>query len=77
MKAAVKRAYWGVCGRLMMAKANAAEKLFAKTKGASHFVEILIAIVIIIAVGAIFKDQIIAFIRTITGQATTNASNLF
>ena len=56
-----------ICGRLCT----------LRTKGASHFVEILVAVIIVIAVGAIFKDQIISFINTITGQATTNATNLF
>ena len=62
----------------MNAKSNLEESIVAKKEeGASHFVEILVAIIIVIAIAAVFKTQIVSFISNITGQATSEASNLF
>lgn len=65
-----------VC-RGQLAKARAAELLTRKTRGASHFVEVLVMIIVVVALGLIFKDQIIGFITSITAKATTNAEALF
>lgn len=48
-----------------------------KREGASHFVEILVAIIIVIALGLVFKNAIINFIESITNTATTKATGLF
>ncbi len=77
-KELIDDAYLYVIRMLMTVKAWICGRLCTlRTKGASHFVEILVAIIIVIAVGAIFKNQIISFINTITGQATTKATGLF
>ena len=55
----------------------AATPILCKVPGASHFVEILVAIIIVIALGVTFKTQIANFITSITEQATTKASGLF
>jgi len=73
MVAVVKDLYWKSVVKAMCAK----EALLSKKEGASHFVEILVAIIIVIAVGLVFKNQIVAFIQTIVGKATTEAQNLF
>ena len=45
--------------------------------GDSHFVAILVAIIVCIALAGIFKDEITAFIQSIVGDATTKAGQLF
>ena len=78
MKKLYKDAYYALVSMILMAKAWIGEKAYKlQTEGASHFVEILVAIIIVIAVGAIFKNQIINFINTIVGTSTTNAQALF
>ena len=62
---------------MIMAAAGLKDYVNEKREGASHFVEILVMIIIVVAIGLVFKNQIIAFINNITGQATANASNLF
>lgn len=77
MKKRTEKLYWTAVGRMQELKDKAAEIWAQKTAGASHFVEILVAIIIIVAIGYIFKDQITAFITTITTRATTDAVGLF
>lgn len=78
MQKLMDKAYLHLVNVVMMIKAWICSKMYKlQTQGASHFVEILVAIIIVIAIGAVFKNQIINFINTITGSATTNASNLF
>lgn len=58
-----------------MAKLNmAALKLM---HGDSHFVAIVVAIIVCIALAGFFKTQITTFIQTIIGDATSNAQGLF
>jgi hypothetical protein len=66
-------------GNMMVVEAQAKvmKALTSKEKGASHFVEILVAIIIVIAIGFIFKEQISAFITTITARSTTESIKLF
>lgn len=74
----LKNLYWNMVVKAMNAKSNLEESIVAKKEeGASHFVEILVAIIIVIAIAAVFKNQIVSFISNITGQATSEASNLF
>ena len=74
----LKNLYWNMVVKAMNAKSNLEESIVAKKEeGASHFVEILVAIIIVIAIAAVFKNQIVNFISNITGQATREASNLF
>ena len=74
----LKNLYWNMVVKAMNAKSNLEESIVAKKEeGASHFVEILVAIIIVIAIAAVFKNQIVNFINNITGQATSEASNLF
>lgn len=74
----LKNLYWNMVVKAMNAKSNLEEGIVAKKEeGASHFVEILVAIIIVIAIAAVFKNQIVNFISNITGQATSEASNLF
>lgn len=74
----LKNLYWNMVVKAMNAKSNLEESIVAKKEeGASHFVEILVAIIIVIAIAAVFKTQIVIFISNITGQATSEASNLF
>lgn len=74
----LKNLYWNMVVKAMNAKSNLEESIVAKKEeGASHFVEILVAIIIVIAIAAVFKNQIVNFISNITGQATSEASNLF
>lgn len=78
MQRAINNAYLMIVSAIMMMRTWVAQKLTKlQTAGASHFVEILVAIIIVIAVGAVFKNQIINFINNITGNATTNANALF
>lgn len=69
--------YWKAVCRGQLAKARAAEFLTRKTRGASHTIEVLVMMIIVVAVGLIFKDQIIGFITSITAKATANAEALF
>lgn len=48
-----------------------------KSKGASHFTEIGIALIIVIVVGIFFKNQIIAWFTSFFGQLTTQTTNLW
>ena len=48
-----------------------------KVNGDSHFVAVLIVIIVVIAVGATFKNQIINFMNSIFSKATTDATALF
>lgn len=74
----LKNLYWNMVVKAMNAKSNLEESIVAKKEeGASHFVEILVAIIIVIAIAAVFKSQIVNFISNITGRATSEASNLF
>lgn len=71
-------AYYALVSMMVLSKAWLGEKVEElRTEGASHFVEILVAIIIVIAVGAIFKNQIINFINSIVGTSTTKATELF
>ena len=45
--------------------------------GDSHFVAIVVAIIVCIALAGIFRSEISSFITTIIGNATSNANNLF
>ena len=45
--------------------------------GDSHFVAIVVAIIVCIALAGIFKNSITTFIQTIITNATNNANNLF
>lgn len=62
---------------MLMAVTGLKDAVMEKRQGASHFVEILVAIIIVIAIGAIFKDKIVSFINNITTSATSEANNLF
>lgn len=48
-----------------------------KVGGASHFIEILVAVIVVIVVGAVFKTSVSNFITTITTEATNKAKALF
>lgn len=76
-KETVSNFYQTTAGRMRGFKEKAAGLREGKVKGASHFVEILVAIIIVVALGLIFKNQIISFITTVTTKATTEATNLF
>lgn len=45
--------------------------------GDSHFVAIVVAIIVCIALAGFFKEQITTFIQTIITDATSNAQGLF
>ena len=45
--------------------------------GDSHFVAIVVAIIVCIALAGFFKTQITSFIQSIITEATTEASGLF
>lgn len=78
MKQLIEDGYYMLVSMLMLVKSWVSNKAYElRTEGASHFVEILIAIIIVIAVGAVFKDQISAFITSIVGESTTKAKALF
>lgn len=51
--------------------------LLCPVKGESNFVATLILIIIAVAIGVTFKDQIGNFVTTITQKTTTEALNLF
>lgn len=46
-------------------------------KGDSHFVAIVVAIVVCIAIAVIFREAIITFVTNIIAEATTQTQNLF
>lgn len=69
--------YWKAVCRGQLAKARAAEFLTRKTRGASHFMEVMVMIIVVVALAYVFKDQLIGFITSITTKATTNAEALF
>lgn len=78
MKERMNEFYWYLVSVALMIKAWITGKMYKlQTEGASHFVEILVAIIIVIAVGAVFKNQIINFINSVTGNATAKANELF
>ena len=66
---------------ILMIKSWIEEKMFklrtAKVNGDSHFVAILVAIIVVIALAAVFKTQISNFITSIVGETTTQAKALF
>lgn len=76
-KETVSNFYRRAVGRMRGWKEKAAGLFEGKVKGASHFIEILVAIVIVIFIGALFRTQIANFITTITTKATTEATSLF
>lgn len=78
MEKCMKAAYWNMVCLVMTVKSLLIGKMVKlRTEGASHFIEILVAIIIVIALGAIFKTQIVNFITAITSTATTKANDLF
>lgn len=76
-KETVSNFYWTAVCRMRGWQEKAAGLFEGKVKGASHFVEIVVAIIIVVALGLVFKTQITTFITTITNKATTEATNLF
>lgn len=77
MRNKINQMYWNMVTKSLCAKNALIERAMEKTEGASHFVEILVAIVVVIAIAGVFKNQIVNFVNNITGTATTKASGLF
>ena len=48
-----------------------------KAEGASHTMEILIAVIVVVAIGLIFKQQIADLVTSIAAKVKTEAMNLF
>lgn len=58
----------GVKGRVRLMKA--VEQFTSEEKGASHMVEIIVVIVIILAVAAVFRDNITAAVEKVMKRFT-------
>lgn len=76
-KEKVSELYWKASGRGRALREQAEGFFTRKTEGASHFVEILVAIIVVVALAFIFKDQITALMTSIISKATTQAESLF
>ena len=62
---------------IIKGKAKLMQAAFNLMHGDSHFVAIVVAIIVCIALAGFFKTQITAFIQSIITEATTEASGLF
>ncbi len=74
MKKVVKNLYWKGVTKALNLKEDLCER---RVEGASHFLEILVAIIVVVAVAFIFKDQIVALITNITTKLTTKVNTMF
>lgn len=62
---------------IIKGKAKLMQAAFNLMHGDSHFVAIVVAIIVCIALAGFFKTQITSFIQSIITEATTEASGLF
>lgn len=73
MREAVKNLYWKGVTKALTLKEELSEK---RVEGASHFLEILVASIVIVAVAFIFKDAIIDLIDDITDSLSTKVETM-
>ena len=51
--------------------------VLGNNRGASHFVEIIIAIIVILVIAFVFKDELISMFESFFGQANEKIGELF